>query len=63
MAADAKRMPAREAEYRNLVLNQRIETTQSLYRSRCLVRVWRSSRIARRRAVVRRLRPFQLRPI
>ena len=25
MAADAKRMPAREAEYRNLVLNQRIE--------------------------------------
>ena len=27
MAADAKRMPAREAEYRNLVLNQRIETT------------------------------------
>ena len=27
MAADAKRMPAREAEYRNLVLNQRIETS------------------------------------
>ena len=27
MAADAKRMPAREAEYRNLILNQRIETT------------------------------------
>ena len=27
MAADARRMPAREAEYRNLVLNQRIETT------------------------------------
>lgn len=26
MAADAKRMPAREAEYRNLVLNQRVET-------------------------------------
>ena len=26
MAHDAKRMPAREAEYRNLVLNQRIET-------------------------------------
>jgi phage terminase large subunit-like protein len=25
MAADAKRMPARESEYRNLVLNQRIE--------------------------------------
>ena len=25
MAADAKRMPAREAEYRNLVLNQRVE--------------------------------------
>jgi phage terminase large subunit-like protein len=25
MAADAKRMPAREAEYKNLVLNQRIE--------------------------------------
>jgi phage terminase large subunit-like protein len=25
MAADARRMPAREAEYRNLVLNQRIE--------------------------------------
>ena len=27
MASDAKRMPAREAEYRNLILNQRIETT------------------------------------
>ena len=27
MAADARRMPAREAEYRNLILNQRIETT------------------------------------
>ena len=26
MAQDAKRMPAREVEYRNLVLNQRIET-------------------------------------
>ena len=26
MAADAKRMPAREVEYRNLVLNQRVET-------------------------------------
>jgi phage terminase large subunit-like protein len=27
MARDARRMPAREAEYRNLVLNQRIETS------------------------------------
>jgi phage terminase large subunit-like protein len=27
MANDAKRMPAREAEYRNLVLNQRVETS------------------------------------
>jgi phage terminase large subunit-like protein len=27
MAADAKRMPSREAEYRNLVLNQRVETS------------------------------------
>jgi phage terminase large subunit-like protein len=27
MARDAKRMPARESEYRNLVLNQRIETS------------------------------------
>jgi phage terminase large subunit-like protein len=27
MAADAKRMPAREAEYRNLILNQRVEPT------------------------------------
>jgi phage terminase large subunit-like protein len=27
MAQDAKRMPAREAEYRNLVLNQRVETS------------------------------------
>src|SRR5690606_12510512 len=25
MAADAKRMPSREAEYRNLILNQRVE--------------------------------------
>jgi hypothetical protein len=25
MAADAKRMPAREIEFRNLILNQRIE--------------------------------------
>jgi phage terminase large subunit-like protein len=36
MAHDAKRMPAREAEYRNLVLNQRVETnnpfvTQSVW--------------------------------
>jgi phage terminase large subunit-like protein len=29
MAADAKRMPAREVEYRNLILNQRIETTNA----------------------------------
>jgi phage terminase large subunit-like protein len=28
MAADAKRMPAREAEYRNLILNQRVEVRQ-----------------------------------
>jgi phage terminase large subunit-like protein len=27
MAADAKRMPAREAEYRNLILNQRVEVS------------------------------------
>jgi phage terminase large subunit-like protein len=27
MAADAQRMPSREAEYRNLVLNQRVEAT------------------------------------
>ena len=27
MAADAKRMPAREAEFKNLILNQRIETS------------------------------------
>jgi phage terminase large subunit-like protein len=27
MAADAKRMPSREAEYRNLVLNQRVEAS------------------------------------
>ncbi|MBV9530396.1 MAG: hypothetical protein JO283_04845 [Bradyrhizobium sp.] len=27
MAADAKRMPVREAAYRNLVLNQRVEAT------------------------------------
>jgi phage terminase large subunit-like protein len=26
MAADAKRMPSREAEYRNLILNQRVQT-------------------------------------
>ena len=26
-AADAQRMPARESEYRNLILNQRVETT------------------------------------
>src|SRR5262249_36007354 len=29
MAADAKRMPAREVEFRNLILNQRIEATNS----------------------------------
>lgn len=29
MAQDAKRMPAREAEYRNLVLNQRVEVYKS----------------------------------
>jgi len=38
MAEDARRMPAREAEYRNLVLNQRVETnnpfvTQSAWKS------------------------------
>src|SRR5262249_48164504 len=27
MAANARRMPAREAEYRNLILNQRVEVT------------------------------------
>src|SRR5262249_58759983 len=27
MAANARRMPAREAEYRNLILNQRVEPT------------------------------------
>jgi hypothetical protein len=27
MAQDAKRMPARELEYRNLILNQRIEVS------------------------------------
>jgi phage terminase large subunit-like protein len=31
MAADAKRMPSREAEYRNLVLNQRIDTATPLF--------------------------------
>jgi phage terminase large subunit-like protein len=30
MAQDAKRMPAREAEYRNLILNQRVETSTPL---------------------------------
>ena len=29
MAQDAKRMPAREAEYRNLILNQRVEMSSS----------------------------------
>jgi phage terminase large subunit-like protein len=38
MAHDARRMPAREAEYRNLVLNQRVETnnpfvTESIWKS------------------------------
>ena len=38
MAQDAKRMPAREAEYRNLILNQRIDTSspfvsQSIWKS------------------------------
>jgi phage terminase large subunit-like protein len=38
MAEDARRMPAREAEYRNLVLNQRVEinnpfVTQSVWKS------------------------------
>ena len=30
MAQDAKRMPAREVEYRNLVLNQRVEVSESV---------------------------------
>lgn len=30
MAADAKRMPSREAEYRNLILNQRVEASSPL---------------------------------
>lgn len=38
MAADAKRMPSREAEYRNLVLNQRVEAS-SPFVSRA---VWQS---------------------
>ena len=35
MAEDARRMPAREAEYRNLVLNQRVNPTTRLCRRRC----------------------------
>lgn len=40
MAADASRMPAREAQYRNLVLNQRVEAsnpfvTRSVWQSCC----------------------------
>jgi hypothetical protein len=31
MAADAQRLPAREAPYRNFVLNQRIEATTSQF--------------------------------
>jgi len=31
MAEDARRMPSREAEYRNLVLNQRVEATSPLF--------------------------------
>lgn len=31
MAADASRMPSREAEYRNLVLNQRVETNSPIF--------------------------------
>ena len=31
MAEDARRMPAREAEFRNLVLNQRVEATAPLF--------------------------------
>ena len=40
MASDAKRMPAREAEYRNLVLNQRIETQHPIYFAECMGRLW-----------------------
>ena len=55
MAADAKRMPAREAEYRNLVLNQRIETNNPFISPACVVRVRWPGRSARRNSVVRRL--------
>ena len=54
MAADAKRMPAREAEYRNLVLNQRIETNNPFICAGRMVRLRWSGRSARGRAAVRR---------
>jgi hypothetical protein len=35
MAEDARRMPSREAEYRNLVLNQRVERFSPFVSRRC----------------------------
>jgi Phage terminase-like protein, large subunit len=40
MAQDAKRMPAREAEYRNLILNQRVEVSNPFIARPCGRPVW-----------------------
>ena len=48
MAQDAKRMPAREVEYRNLVLNQRIETSNPFISAGGVEGLRRSGGLARR---------------
>ena len=48
MAADAKRMPAREVEFRNLILNQRIEIDGPIHRARGLVRLRQPGRVRSR---------------
>ena len=47
MAADAKRMPAREAEYKNLVLNQRVEVNNPFISHGRLERLWHAGGSAR----------------
>ena len=47
MAEDARRMPSREAEFRNLVLNQRVEYQQTVRHAERLEGLRRAALLAR----------------
>ena len=69
MAADAQRLPAREAPYRNFVLNQRIDVTASPFLAADIwqacadePRVFRGLRGLRRPRLERKRRPHRAGP-